>query len=50
MLSAKSQKEATELLKGTVPSSWDALWEGPENPNLWIRVVNKKATALLTWV
>jgi dynein heavy chain 2 len=50
MLSAKSQKEATDLLKGTVPSSWESRWEGPENPQEWIRIVNKKAVALIRWV
>jgi len=50
MLSANSQREATDLLKGTVPSSWEARWEGPENPLQWIRIVNKKAVALLRWM
>ena len=50
MLSAKSQKEATDLLKGQVPSSWETRWEGPENPQEWIRIVNKKASALLRWM
>lgn len=49
MLTAKSQKEATELLKGAVPGSWSSRWEGPEAPNAWISLVNKKAAALLTW-
>jgi dynein heavy chain 2, cytosolic len=49
MLTAKSQKEATELLKGAVPGSWDAKWEGPENPTEWLSIVNKKAIALLKW-
>lgn len=50
MLSAKSQKEATELLKGALPQSWEKLWEGPENPNEWVRVVCKKARSLLEWM
>jgi dynein heavy chain 2 len=49
MLTAKSQKEATELLKGAVPAAWAAKWEGPEAPTAWVGLVNKKATALLTW-
>lgn len=49
MLTPKSQKEATELLKGGVPISWQSQWEGPENPNEWIGVVNKKANALIMW-
>jgi len=50
MLSAKSQKEATELLKGSVPSIWESSWEGPENPIEWISGVNKKARALIEWM
>lgn len=50
MLTDKSQKEATMLMKGQVPPSWETQWEGPENPSDWIRVVNKKATALLGWL
>lgn len=49
MLTAKSQKEATELLKGGVPAAWAAKWEGPEAPTAWISLVNKKASALLRW-
>lgn len=33
MLTAKSEKDATELLKGEVPPSWKAAWEGPSNPS-----------------
>lgn len=50
MLTAKSQKDATELLTGAVPSTWAARWEGPATPTQWIRVLNKKAVALLGWV
>jgi dynein heavy chain 2 len=50
MLSASSQKDATELLKGRVPAGWTSKWEGPENPTEWVRVVCKKATALLGWL
>lgn len=50
MLTDKIQREATQLLTGIVPSSWEQKWEGPENPNEWIRVVNKKAHALLGWL
>lgn len=50
MLSAQSQKEATDLLKGMVPPSWETRWEGPENPQQWIRIVNKKAIALIRWM
>lgn len=50
MLTAKSQRDATELLTGEVPSQWTARWEGPAAPTQWIRALNKKATSLLGWV
>lgn len=50
MLTAKSQRDATELLTGAVPSQWSAKWEGPTAPTQWIRALNKKAAALLGWV
>lgn len=50
MLTAKSQKDATDLLTGSVPAGWTSKWEGPEDPTQWIRVVCKKATALLNWM
>lgn len=50
MLTDKSQKEATFLMKGQVPPSWETQWEGPEDPSDWIRIVNKKAMALLGWL
>lgn len=50
MLTDKSQREAKQLLKGQIPTSWESQWEGPENPNEWIIIVNKKANALLSWL
>jgi len=50
MLTAKSQKEATNLLQAEVPASWESRWEGPTNPSQWIRIVNRKANALLHWM
>ena len=50
MLTAKTQKEATELLKGAVPTTWESKWEGPMNPSEWILFLNKKALALLRWL
>lgn len=50
MLTAKTQRDATELLTGAVPSLWAAKWEGPMTPTSWIREINKKAVALLGWV
>ena len=33
MLTPQTEKEATDLLKGAVPNSWQNMWEGPEIPN-----------------
>jgi len=44
MLTPKIQTEATALLKNSVPASWEKQWEGPENPQTWIRVLCKKGT------
>jgi dynein heavy chain 2 len=49
MLTATSQEEATALLRGAVPGSWSARWEGPEAPTAWISLVTKRAAALLQW-
>ena len=50
MLTPKIQTEATALLKNSVPQSWEKMWEGPENPSSWIRVLCKKGTQLVQWV
>jgi hypothetical protein len=50
MLTSATQTIAEELLKGQLPLSWEKLWDGPVNPSTWIRVLNKKATALCAWV
>ena len=50
MLTPKIQTEATSLLKNTVPASWEKMWEGPENPQSWIRILCKKGVQLVQWV
>ena len=50
MLTPDTEKVATELLKGEVPLTWVAIWEGPANPTAWVRLVNKKAQSLKIWV
>jgi len=37
-------------MANTVPSAWEKRWEGPENPTAWIRIANKKGSALMKWV
>jgi len=38
------------LLKNAVPEAWEKLWEGPDNPTSWIRVLCKKGNQLVQWV
>jgi len=47
MLTPKIQTEATSLLKNSVPQSWEKQWEGPENPQAWIRVLCKKGVQMV---
>lgn len=50
MLTPITEKVATDLLKGDVPLIWSQIWEGPINPNQWLRLVSKKAQALKIWL
>lgn len=43
MLTPDTEKVATDLLRGDITNSWCTIWDGPANPNSWIRLVNKKA-------
>lgn len=50
MLTSDTEKVATDLLTGNVTNTWCTIWDGPSNPNAWIRLVNKKAQALRGWI
>jgi hypothetical protein len=50
MLTPVINNIATELLKGTLPQAWEKMWDGPALPSSWLRVINKKGTALCDWV
>ena len=50
MLTSKIEKEATDLLKREVPEYWCSFWEGPENPQDWLILFERKASALLSWI
>jgi Dynein heavy chain C-terminal domain len=50
MLTPVTEKVALDLLKGEVPLIWSQIWEGPSNPNLWLRIVCKKALSLRGWL
>ena len=50
MLTSKIEKEATDLLKREAPEFWYTFWEGPEIPQDWLVIFERKATALLSWI
>jgi hypothetical protein len=50
MLTPITEKVAIDLLKGEVPLIWSQIWEGPSNPNSWLRLVSKKAYSLRGWL
>ena len=50
MLTPKIESDATQLMSNQVPAAWEKKWEGPDEPTNWIRVVNRKGLALVTWV
>ena len=50
MLTSKIEKEATDLLKREVPEFWCTFWEGPEIPQDWLVIFERKATSLLSWI
>ncbi len=43
MLTPNTEKIATSLLTGDITSTWCSIWDGPSNPNAWIRLVTKKS-------
>ena len=50
MLTPVTEKVCLDLLKGEVPLIWSHLWEGPSNPNHWLRIMCKKAYSLRGWL
>lgn len=50
LLTTEIYNEASILLTGHIPSKWTRLWEGPENPNSWLKGFCKRAYSLKSWV
>lgn len=50
MLTPDTEKVATSLLTGDITTTWCMVWDGPSNPNAWIRLVTKKSQALRGWI
>ena len=50
ILTSEVQTEAIELLKGQIPATWLKMWDGPNNPNSWLKGFCKRAFSLKTWL
>jgi len=50
LLNSAVQSEALCLLTGDIPPKWLTIWEGPANPNSWMKGFCKRAFALKSWV
>ena len=49
LLTPQIQSNAGALLSNTVPMAWEKKWEGPENPQAWMKAVVLKKVALAGW-
>lgn len=50
LLTSAIQNEALTLITGDVPVKWTKIWEGPSNPNSWMKGFCKRAFNLKAWV
>jgi len=50
LLTADVKTITTSLAAGTVPDPWDAKWEGPDSPAMWLQAVVKKKLAIDEWL
>lgn len=49
LLDEKVSQLADSLLKQETPGKWQKLWDGPEDPMLYIKTVVEKANAVQSW-
>ena len=49
LLDEKVAQLADSLMKQETPSRWQKIWDGPEDPMLYIKVVVEKTNAVQTW-
>ena len=49
LLDASTKSQGNALVQGTVPSAWEALWEGPTKPDTWMNAVASRIVALARW-
>jgi len=50
LLTSEIYSKALILISGDIPSEWSNYWEGPSNPNSWLKGFCKRAYALKGWV
>eukprot|EP00327_Prymnesium_parvum_P015469 CAMPEP_0113281722 /NCGR_PEP_ID=MMETSP0008_2-20120614/28451_1 /TAXON_ID=97485 /ORGANISM="Prymnesium parvum" /LENGTH=3313 /DNA_ID=CAMNT_0000132155 /DNA_START=19 /DNA_END=9960 /DNA_ORIENTATION=- /assembly_acc=CAM_ASM_000153 len=49
LLGTLTKEEGTTLANGGIPSSWSAVWEGPDEPEKWMRQAVVRIAALQEW-
>lgn len=49
LMTSDIEKDIDSLVKSNIPSKWDAIWEGPENPSVYIKKVVATANNLHTY-
>ena len=49
LLDEKVAQLADSLMKQETPSRWQKIWDGPEDPMLYIKVVVEKTNAVQSW-
>ena len=49
LLDEKVAQLAGSLMKQETPSRWQKIWDGPEDPMIYIKVVVEKANAVQSW-
>ena len=49
LLTPQIQVNGSALMAGRVPMAWEKKWEGPENPQAWLKAVVLKKIALDKW-
>ena len=49
LLDEKVNSLAESLMRQETPNKWQKMWDGPEDPMMYIKVVVEKATAVQSW-
>ena len=49
LLDEKVNSLAKSLMRQETPGKWQKMWDGPEDPMMYIKIVVEKATAVQSW-